>query len=208
MKKHQLLSPALVETIGRTVRTLRAQKIDFAVIGAVALGARGHRRFTEDVDLLVDPAERPRALEALRRVGISRGGGFYDEYLTQLQDKKTGAGVDLLFAVGDPEESARAGATSISVEGVKAPTAQAEYLVWLYLLSDRAQHAADAIELIAKKKVSIPRLYKLLRWAGVERELHPRLQEFVLRAKAQRGGKKKWIAGRMRRRSIDKAVPR
>src|SRR5438034_468676 len=131
MKKHRLLSPALVATIGRTVRALRWAKIDFAVIGAVALGARGHRRFTEDVDLLVDPAERRQALEVLNSLGISRAGGFYDQYLTQLKDKKTGAGVDLLFAVGDPEESARAEATSISVEGVKAPTAQAEYLVWL-----------------------------------------------------------------------------
>ena len=199
MNTLRLLSPALVETIARTVHTLRAAKIDFAVIGGVALGARGHRRFTEDVDLLVDPSDRRKALEALHSVGIGRGGGFYDEFLTQLRDKKTGAGVDLLFAVGDPEESARVEATSINVEGVKAPTAQAEYLVWLYLLSDRAQHTADAIELIAKGKARIPRLYKLLRAAGVERELHPRLQEWVIRAKAQKQSKRKW-AGRSTRR--------
>lgn len=194
MKKAQLLSPALVETIGRTVRALRVAKINFAIIGAVALGARGHRRFTKDVDLLVDPEKRRRALEVLSSIGILRAGGFYDEYLTQLQDKLTGAEVDLLFAVGDPEESARVAATSIDVEGVKAPTAQAEYLVWLYLLSDRAQHMADAVELIVKGKVKISRLYKLLRLAGVERELHPRLQELILRAETQKRSKKRWIA--------------
>jgi hypothetical protein len=193
--KHSLLSPALVETIGLTVRTLRAAKIDFAIIGAVALGARGYRRFTADVDLLIDPAKRRETLAALNHVGIFRAGGFYDEFLTQLQDKKTGAGVDLMFAMGDPEESARAEATSIRVEGVRAPTVQAEYLVWLYLLSDRAQHTADAVELIANGKVRIPRLYKLLRLAGVERELHPRLQELIIRAAAQNRSKKKWIAG-------------
>lgn len=200
MKKSQLLSPALVETIGRTVRALRVAKIDFAIIGAVALGARGHRRFTNDVDLLIDPEKRRRALEVLNSIGILRAGGFYDEYLAQLRDKSTGAGVDLLFALGDPEESARASATSIDVEGVKAPTAQAEYLVWLYLLSDRAQHMADAVELIAKGKVKIPRLYKLLRMAGVERELHPRLQELMLRAETQKRGKKKWIARHVARK--------
>jgi hypothetical protein len=201
MSNHQLLSPALVETIGRTVRALRDAKIDFAIIGAVALGARGHRRFTKDVDLLIDPENRRQALEVLRHVGILRAGGFYDTYLAQLQDQKTGAGVDLLFAVGDPEESARVEATSISVEGVRAPTAQAEYLVWLYMLSDRAQHTADAVELIAKGKVRIPQLYKLLRLAGVERELHPRLQELMLRADAQKRSKKKWIAAAKIRRT-------
>jgi hypothetical protein len=187
-----LLSPALVETIGRTAHALHAAKIDFAIIGGVALGARGHRRFTKDVDLLVAPEDRRKALEVLRDIGVGRGGGFYDEFLTQLRDKKTGAGVDLLFAAGDPEESARVEATHINVEGVKAPTAQAEYLVWLYLLSDRAQHTADAIELIAKGKVRIPQLYKLLRMAGVERELHPRLQEWILRAKTQKQSKRNW----------------
>jgi hypothetical protein len=182
----RLLSPALAKTIRRVVSALRAARIHYAVIGAVALGVRGHRRFTKDVDLLVDPGKWREARRALAAIGVRHVGGFDDEYLTQLRDRETGAGVDLLFAVGDPEESARMSAKTTSAEGVRGVrVVSAEHLVWLYLLSERAQHEADAIELIKSKRVDLRRLQDLLVMAGVERELLPRLRLWIARARSE-----------------------
>ena len=43
----------LNETLRRVVRDLERHKIDYNVIGAIALNQHGYRRFTEDIDLLL-----------------------------------------------------------------------------------------------------------------------------------------------------------
>ncbi len=46
---------SIYDTLNKVTRRLREEKIDYAVVGAMALSAHGFRRFTEDVDLLTTP---------------------------------------------------------------------------------------------------------------------------------------------------------
>lgn len=43
----------LNETLRRVVKDLENRKIDYSLVGAVALNSYGYRRFTEDIDLLL-----------------------------------------------------------------------------------------------------------------------------------------------------------
>jgi hypothetical protein len=45
----------LYETLRALVERLTRERLDYAVIGAIALAAHGYRRFTEDVDILLTP---------------------------------------------------------------------------------------------------------------------------------------------------------
>ena len=53
----------------RLVGTLEAQKIPYAIVGAMALNEFGYRRVTVDVDVLLTPA----GLEALKAATLGRG---------------------------------------------------------------------------------------------------------------------------------------
>jgi len=57
------------ETIRTLVADLDRAKIDYALIGAMALNAHGYRRETVDVDVLV----RPEGLERFRKEFVGRG---------------------------------------------------------------------------------------------------------------------------------------
>jgi hypothetical protein len=48
--------PATWEDVQRVVRLLRDAKCCFALVGGYALAAHGYVRFSEDVDILVDPS--------------------------------------------------------------------------------------------------------------------------------------------------------
>src|SRR5438876_11800710 len=95
-------------TLKRVVNAIRKTRTSHAIIGAVAVGQRRAPRATTDIDLLLDPAGYHSAIAAIRKAGIEpRPDGFQERELWQGTDPKTGVGVDLMFGVGDPEESAR-----------------------------------------------------------------------------------------------------
>jgi hypothetical protein len=56
----------LVEEFVGVVATLQAAKIDFAVCGGFAMAVHGLPRFTQDIDLLVQPADLDSAIAALK----------------------------------------------------------------------------------------------------------------------------------------------
>ncbi len=58
------------ETLRNLVARLEGEKVDYAVVGAMALVAHGYRRFTEDVDILLSP-------EGARRFREKREGPGY-----------------------------------------------------------------------------------------------------------------------------------
>ncbi len=57
------------QTLRRLVADLDTHRIDYSVIGAVALNQHGYRRFTEDIDLLMTPE----GLERFRVELVGRG---------------------------------------------------------------------------------------------------------------------------------------
>lgn len=174
----------LRDTMARATRALRGIGAGHAVIGAVALGKVGAPRFTEDIDFLVDPALWREASLALRAAGFvpNPEGPAPSELLARFIDRRTGAGVDLLFGVGDPEESAREAAVKTTVFGTSVPVASAEFLLWMYLLSDEPRHEADGIELLVRRLADPTLLRRWLRHDGSERGLWPRLAQWIARA--------------------------
>jgi len=57
------------EALRRLVSDLEAHRIEYSVIGAVALNQHGYQRFTTDIDLLMSPE----GLERFRNELVGRG---------------------------------------------------------------------------------------------------------------------------------------
>jgi hypothetical protein len=74
----------------RLVSTLEAQKIPYAIVGAMALNEFGYRRVTVDVDVLLTPA----GLMALKAAGLGRG---YVEKCRGLRDTENVVDIHVLL---------------------------------------------------------------------------------------------------------------
>lgn len=94
-----------------TVAALDAAGVTYAIGGAVAMAAHGYTRATTDVDVFIDPNDRPAALRALRN--NSYGASFRVErihgdehWIATRGDGGQKYRVDLLFPSADPDWSA------------------------------------------------------------------------------------------------------
>ena len=180
-KLHALLSPKLGEALRAAAEALKASGVEFALVGGLALDHYADEpRFTRDIDFVGAAEAWKSAVRAIRAAGFTHG--KVDEMLTQLENRD-GVRVDLLFGVGDPEESARATAKRQKVLGVMVPVAAPEYLVWMYLLSDQRRHEEDA-ERLVRQGIDLPKLASWLRMTGSTHEL-TRLSGIIARV---RGG--------------------
>ena len=176
-----LLSPKLGEALLAASQALKDARVDFALVGGLALDHHADEpRFTRDIDFVVAAEDWKAAVRAIRAAGFTHG--KVDAMLTQLENKD-GVRVDLLFGVGDPEESARVTAKRAKVLGVSVPVAAPEYLVWMYLLSDQRRHEEDAERLVAQG-IDLPRLALWLRQTGSTHEL-ARLSGIVARVRGR-----------------------
>lgn len=83
------------ETLRALVKRLDQERLDYAVIGAMALAAHGYRRFTEDVDILL----RPDTLVAFREklLGLGYLPAFPDARKT-FRDTRTGVKIEVMTA--------------------------------------------------------------------------------------------------------------
>jgi len=141
-------------TLDRIARDLDEKKIDYAVIGAVALNQHGYKRFTEDVDLLLTKAGLARfheelvgrgyrpALEGARRMFRTVAEDVSVDIVTT--GEYPGDGLPKPVRFPDPKDVT-------VIEGIK--TIALEKLVDLKLASgmnlpDRLKDLADVQELI------------------------------------------------------------
>ncbi len=169
-KIRALLSPKMGKALRSVSAALTKAKVRFALVGGLALDYHvTEPRFTGDLDFVVDAEDHERATAAVRRVGFTRA-GVVDDMLAQLENKD-GVGVDLLFGVGDPEESARELAKRGVMLGVRLPIARPEFLVWMYLVSDQRRHEEDAERLIRSGKVRMRVLVQYLQLTDSRAEL-------------------------------------
>ena len=145
-------------TLKRIVQKLDDRRIDYAVIGAVALNQHGYRRFTEDIDLLltkeglerfhdelVGLGYRP-AFEGSRKQFRATEGNIRIEIVTT--GEYPGDGLPKPVRFPDPAEA------TLDIEGIKTITL--EKLVELKLASGisaphRLKDLADVQELIKVK---------------------------------------------------------
>ena len=182
-KIRALLSPKMGQALKAATGALRKAKVEFALVGGLALDYHADEpRFTGDLDFVVAAEDYERATTAVKRAGFAKA-GCVDNMLAQLENKD-GVGVDLLFGLGDPEESARATARSGTMLGVRLPIARPEYLVWMYLLSDERRHEEDAGRLI-KQGIDLLKLASYLKHTGSQEEL-TKLVGMVARIRGRR----------------------
>ena len=160
---------------------LNDAELPYAVIGAVALAARGLPRQTRDIDVVVLVDTAFAALDALATVGfrsaapVDRGDEPEPMYVLVHDD---GSEIDLLVAVAEPESMVIAEAGTAEVFGARAPVATLEHLVLLYLYSNQPRHFADLARIVTETEVDLAAVESYLR------EVHPEMLP-VLRAKVE-----------------------
>ncbi len=145
----------LNNALTRLVADLKEHKIDYLVIGALALLAHGYVRFTEDIDVII----RPEDLERFHRELIGLGYlPAFEGARKKLRATHDGTPVELIASgeyPGDgkpkPVSFPNPSESFIEIDGVKFPTL--EKLIELKLASgmtapDRLKDLADVQELI------------------------------------------------------------
>ncbi|HEX8147614.1 MAG TPA: hypothetical protein VF591_10580 [Pyrinomonadaceae bacterium] len=146
---------SLNDALARLCEDLDRHRIDYMVIGAVALMAHGYPRFTEDIDLVLTRA----GLEAFRREPVGLGyPPAFEGARERLRVTRGGVPVEVILAgeyPGDgrpkPVVFPEPAAASVEIDGVRVVTL--EKLVELKLASgmtapDRLKDLADVQELI------------------------------------------------------------
>jgi hypothetical protein len=157
------------------VRALEQQRARYAVCGAVALGAHGLRRFTEDIDVLVDARDVEKVIAALsrslREIGREPKGGV--PHQVKLRSRrargKEGVDIDLLVPVDAIEQWALETAVRARAFGSKFDVASPEALIVLKLRAHLSEpespagykHFGDAAALIHAVAIDKAKLRKL-----------------------------------------------
>src|SRR5258706_4363728 len=133
----------------RLVKALDKAEIKFALVGAVALGARGHIRNTTDIDVLIGDIDRQTALTALNAAGFEAVRHAHD-YQTTLRDRRADIEIDAMFFTSgfDPEALAVQGADRMAIFDVEVPVAKPEVIAWMLLLSDQPRHEDDLLAML------------------------------------------------------------
>jgi hypothetical protein len=81
------------ETLKALVKRLDEERLDYAVIGAMALAAHGYRRFTEDVDILLTAEGLTRFRERLTGLGYLPA---FPAAKKTFRDTRTGVKVEVM----------------------------------------------------------------------------------------------------------------
>jgi hypothetical protein len=154
--------------------------------GGVAVAAHGYRRDTSDVDAFFHYADRSRVVREVR-LSMSR-----DDMLDELDPShwilvpdgnSVDERVDLMFATGDPEESAIEMGELRSYHGLTVPVFPAELLVAAKFLAGREdpKDVLDVVELLRRGAYEVTGVQARLRQMGLEEdaEAFPKLIEYL-----------------------------
>ena len=151
----------LNHALTRLVADLDEHRIDYLVIGAIALMAYGYPRFTEDIDLILDADGLERFHRELVGLGYSPA---FQGARKRLRSTLDGIPIEFIASgeyPGDgkpkPVSFPRPSEAAVEIDGVKFPTL--EKLVELKLASgmtapDRLKDLADVQELIKIRGLS------------------------------------------------------
>lgn len=152
------------ESLRRLVRDCATLKLEWALIGGLAVSARAEPRFTRDVDICVlvhDDVEAEATVLRFRGLGYEIESLVDHAYVDRLATVRlhppitAGVVVDLLFASSgiEPEITQEAEELQL-VPDLLLPVARAAHLVTLKLLArDDTTRPQDAADLVALRRV-------------------------------------------------------
>jgi hypothetical protein len=160
----------LEKALAEIASALRAAGIPWMVIGGIAIIARGVRRMTTDIDVVVrgdetTPAGVIRMLAARRIVPrIADAEAFARERLVLLlRHQPTGVDLDLSFGWTTFEHEALEACSEATYGSVAAPMARAEDLVIFKAMAARPKDIEDAAALmLMHKEIDIGRVRRHL----------------------------------------------
>ncbi len=148
----------LDETLRRVATALHDLHVPFALIGAMAVGARGPVRATKDVAFLIDwPLDDgPKLAQSLAAKGLPctfHRGPFDDPVAGVIRASGTEAGTsiakwDILFPKKIWQQEAVARAKEVDMAGFILPVAQADDLFLMKLHAGGPQDLLDAAQLL------------------------------------------------------------
>ena len=169
------------------LRVARVAGVKTSIGGGIAVYAHGFRRDTADVDAFFHFEDRLKVLRALRKIqddDLSQDFVLEELHpshwtLTQLGSPPDER-VDLLFASGDPEESAVEMSVPKTYHKIKIPVFPVDLLVISKLLAERegAKDALDIYELHRKGAFEVSEVATRLRQMGFDEDAQ-RFPEFM-----------------------------
>jgi hypothetical protein len=148
----------------RAAEDLESLGAEVALIGGLAIGARGEPRFTRDVDIAVAVSRDEQAEELI--YGLTARGYRLDTLIEQTRTGRLATArlqhrdapriyVDLLFASsGIEQELARAAQIVRLRVGVELPVARVGHLIALKVLSESEKRLQDRIDIQELAKVA------------------------------------------------------
>jgi len=177
------LPHSLLQALRCLTRVLKARRVRYALIGAVATGYRSRPRFTRDLDLLlkVPQLELPILLNHLKESGFT----FDVENVIRewTRDHVTAltygdVRVDWLKPVLPCYAHILAMAEDVSWEGASLRIAHAEGLVLMKLLAFRTQDQLDIENLLAAHRGHLDLEWIRREWEAVAESDDPRMRRF------------------------------
>jgi len=187
------LQPDLLSFLATVLAALSTVPVPHCLIGAVALGAWGRPRATQDLDLLVlaDEEARERLIARLSSSDIT----VNQQWLAanpMAKDKVTRfAGttnphypLDIIYASGPHDRAALERRQTVMLHGLSLSVASPEDLILLKLKAGRPTDFDDVISIVKNPRLQLDLAY-LRSWAdrlGLHGELH-----YVLQAAAASG---------------------
>jgi len=138
----------LIDEFGSIVDALSGERIEYAVVGALALAIHGAPRATTDVDLLLRPEDIDRALAAVQPLGyrlpaqrMTFAGGVTVQRVTKVHEGEA-LTLDLLLAEG-PLARAWSSRTVVEAIGRRLSVVSRDALVEMKAQSGRLRDLAD-----------------------------------------------------------------
>jgi hypothetical protein len=136
-------------------------KVNYAIGGALALGFYAKPRTTNDVDVFTSPVTIRKVLQTMNQMGLSYIKESNSQYI--IPKTEIHSEFDILLDVDDAFQELLYKPNVGILFGLKVNIARPEGLLWNYLISitdnldeaKKAQHTADAINLIRSGKVNM-----------------------------------------------------
>ena len=154
--------------------------------GGIAVNAWGYRRETADVDAFFHEGDRRKVLAALHAVlpeSFVLEELDHSHWMIVPEENSPDERVDLLFATGDPEESAIEMAVERRYQGIAVPVFPVDLLVVCKFLADRDEprDVLDVLTLLKRGAYQIEDVVARLRQMGLEDDARrfPALIEYL-----------------------------
>ncbi|MFZ1010765.1 MAG: nucleotidyltransferase [Candidatus Sulfotelmatobacter sp.] len=170
--------------------------VKVAIGGGVAVNTYGYRRDTADVDAFFHESDRAKVLRALQKSIIPDL--ILDEldqshWIVVPEGNPADERIDLLFAVGDPEESAIEMAETRKYQGKEIPVFPIDLLVATKYLAAREdpKDALDIFTLWKKGAYDVGEIQERLRQMGFDEDAKdfPKLIEYLQKIPRKPGGR-------------------